>query len=186
MTISGAVMPRSARPRSRAAFTAMRMLSVPPDVMKPAAPGGAVEQVGGRADDLGLDLGQARERAACSARSRAGTARPPPRRPRAPRGRRRRPCRTCGRPASARRVRASSVSAATTSVGRHPVLRQRHRRDGTSPAPGRLRVAPGYGWSPESGWLPESSKWPPPVTSTLEAMHGARCRHLRACPTRLG
>ena len=32
-------------PASRAAFTAQRMLSVPPDVMKPAAPS-AVEQVG--------------------------------------------------------------------------------------------------------------------------------------------
>jgi hypothetical protein len=35
-TISGFVIPRSIRPRSRAASTAMRMLSVPPDVMKPA------------------------------------------------------------------------------------------------------------------------------------------------------
>ncbi len=39
-TISGAVMPRSALPRSRAAFTAIKMLSVPPDVMNPAAVSG--------------------------------------------------------------------------------------------------------------------------------------------------
>ena len=35
-TISGAVIPRSFAPRSRAASTAIRMLSVPPEVMKPA------------------------------------------------------------------------------------------------------------------------------------------------------
>jgi hypothetical protein len=36
--------PRSARPRSRAAFTASRIDSVPPAVIEPDAPGGAAVQ----------------------------------------------------------------------------------------------------------------------------------------------
>ena len=40
-TISGRSTPRSARARSRAESTPMRMLSVPPEVMAPPKPSGA-------------------------------------------------------------------------------------------------------------------------------------------------
>ena len=61
-TISGAVTPRSMRPRSRAARTAHWIDSVPPLVRNPARRRRAVQELGRPADDLGLDPAERRER----------------------------------------------------------------------------------------------------------------------------
>ena len=53
---------RSLLPRSRAAFTAIRMLSVPPDVMKPAPSGPASQPFADRRDDLALHRPQTGKR----------------------------------------------------------------------------------------------------------------------------
>src|SRR5665811_1313417 len=55
-------MPRSALPRSRAAFTAMRIDSVPPDVMKPATPGVAGFMTSGGTESILMAVKAARER----------------------------------------------------------------------------------------------------------------------------
>jgi hypothetical protein len=60
-TISPAWMPRSARPRSRAARTAHWIDSVPPLVRNPAAVGGPCSS-SGPGDDLALDRAERRER----------------------------------------------------------------------------------------------------------------------------
>ena len=57
-TISGAVTPRSARARSRAASTAHWIDSVPPLVTNPAVARRTVQQVGGPAHDVGLEAGK--------------------------------------------------------------------------------------------------------------------------------
>ena len=65
-TICGAVTPRSARPRSRAASTAHWIDSVPPLVRNPAAVVRSVQESGGPPDDLGLDLRRATGTPPCS------------------------------------------------------------------------------------------------------------------------
>jgi hypothetical protein len=50
------------RPRSRAAFTAISRLSVPPVVMKPAPLGAGLQPVADDDDHVGLDRAQAGER----------------------------------------------------------------------------------------------------------------------------
>jgi hypothetical protein len=100
------VMPRSARPRSRAASTAHWIDSVPPLVRKPAAVSGpcSSDAVQATASDwMRLSDGNALVFSAFSCRYIVAARS----RPRGPTDRRRRPSRTSGRPASGRRAPAS-------------------------------------------------------------------------------